>query len=140
VGLDGKDKMGKSSDNAIEIAFSPEETLERVMTAVTDPARRYRNDPGHPEICNIYSLHGYFSSSMLDDIANRCRSAKIGCVDCKKLLAQHINSALQPVRERRASLAAKPQYITDILADGAQRAKVIATETITEAKQRIGLI
>lgn len=140
IGLDGKDKMSKSSNNAIELALSDAETTERVMTAVTDPARRYRYDPGHPEVCNVYSLHGYFSSSQLDSIANQCRSARIGCVDCKMLLAQHINSCLQPFRERRAELAAKPRYVTEVLADGAQRAGVIARETLTEVKQRMGLI
>ena len=140
LGLDGKEKMSKQLGNDIEIALSPEATVERVMAAVTDPARRYRHDPGHPEICNIYSLHQYFTPSQVDSIAEQCRSAKIGCVDCKMLLAQGINSALKPFREQRASLAAKPQYITDVLADGAQRAQVIARETITEVKQRMGLI
>jgi len=140
IGLDGKDKMSKQAGNYIEIAISPEETLNRVKTAVTDPARRYRNDPGHPEICNVYRLHGYFNPLQLDDIAKRCRSADIGCVDCKKLLAQGINSALEPFRERRALLAAKPQYIADVLADGAQRAQAIAKETIREVKQKMGLI
>jgi len=140
VGLDGKDKMGKSTDNAIEIAATPEETQKLVMTAVTDPASRYRTDSGHPEICNVYSLHGYFSPSHVEDIAQQCRSAKIGCVDCKKLLAKHINSDLGPFRERRAHLATKPQYVTDVLADGAQRAQVIAAETIREVKQNMRLI
>jgi tryptophanyl-tRNA synthetase len=140
LGLDGKEKMSKSMDNTIDLALSDKETIERVMTAVTDPARRYRDDPGHPEVCNIYSLHGYFSPSQLDDIANQCRSARIGCVDCKMLLAQHINSFLQPFRERRGELASKSQYVTEVLSDGAQRAQVIAKETIREVKQRMGLI
>jgi len=140
LGLDGKDKMSKQADNDIEIALSPQETVERVMMAVTDPARQYRNDPGHPEICNIYSLHHYFNPLQLDDIATQCRSAKIGCVDCKMLLAQEINSSLEPFRERRATLAGKPRYITDVLADGAQRAQIIARETLREVKQKIGLI
>ncbi len=140
LGLDGKDKMSKQLGNDIEIALSPEETVERVMTAVTDPARRYRHDPGHPEICNIYRLHNYFNPSQIDSIAEQCRSAKIGCVDCKTLLAQGLNSALKPFRERRAALAAKPQYVVDVLADGAQRAQVIARETIREVKQKMGLI
>ena len=140
LGLDGKEKMSKQADNDIEIALSPQETIDRVMTAVTDPARQYRNDPGHPEICNIYSLHRYFNPSQLDDIASQCRTAKIGCVDCKMLLAQGINSSLEPFRERRAALATKPQYIADVLADGAQRAKVIAQETLREVKQKMGLI
>jgi len=140
LGLDGKDKMSKQLGNDIEIALSDEETIERVMTAVTDPARRYRSDPGHPEICNIYRLQRYFNPLQLNDIAEQCRSAKIGCVDCKMLLAQEINSTLKPFRERRATLAAKPKYITNVLADGAQRAQVIARETLREVKLKMGLI
>jgi tryptophanyl-tRNA synthetase len=139
-GLDGQEKMSKQLGNDIEIALSPEETMERVMTAVTDPARRYRTDPGHPEICNIYSLHRYFNPLRLEEIATQCRSAKIGCVDCKTLLAQEINRTLEPFREQRAALAAKPQYIADVLTDGARRASVIARETIKEVKQRMGLL
>ena len=140
LGLDGKEKMSAQLGNDIEIALSPEKTVERVMTAVTDPARRYRHDPGHPEICNIYRLHNYLNPSQIDSIAEQCRSAKIGCVDCKTLLAQGLNSALKPFRERRAALASKPQYVADVLADGAQRAQVIARETIREVKQKMGLI
>ncbi len=140
IGLDGKEKMSKQAGNDIEIALSPEKTLERIMTAVTDPARRYRGDPGHPEICNIFRLHQYFDKPDSDNIAEQCRLAKIGCVDCKKLLAERINSALEPFRERRAALAAEPQYIADVLADGAQRARAIASETLREVKQRMGLI
>ncbi|MFC1902854.1 tryptophan--tRNA ligase [Chloroflexota bacterium] len=140
LGLDGQEKMSKQAGNHIEIALSPKETEERVMTAVTDPARRYRHDPGHPEICNVYKLHQYFDELDAKNIAEQCRIAKIGCVDCKKLLAKRINSALEPFRKRRAALATKPQYITDVLAEGAQRAQAIAKETIKEVKQRMGLI
>ena len=140
LGLDGKEKMSKQLGNDIELALSDEETIARVMEAVTDPARRYRDDPGHPEICNIFRLQGYFNPFQLDNIADQCRSAKIGCVDCKMLLAQEINAALKPFRERRAVLAAKPRYVADVLADGAQRARVIARKTIKEVKQKMGLI
>ena len=140
MGLDGTQKMSKQVGNDIDISLSDEETLKRVMTAVTDPARRYRSDPGHPEICNIYSLHKFFNPLQTEDIAIQCRSAKIGCVDCKKLLAQGINTILRPFREQRAALAAKPQYITDVLTDGAERARVIAIETLKEVKQKMGLI
>jgi len=139
LGLDGKEKMSKQLGNDIEIALSDKETEERVMTAVTDPARQYRDDPGHPEICNIFRLQGYFNPFQLDDLANQCRSAKIGCVDCKTLLAQEINSTLKSFRQRRADLATKPGYITDVLADGANRARVIARETLGEVKQKMGL-
>ncbi len=140
IGLDGKEKMSKQAGNDIEIALSPGETVERIMTAVTDPARRYRNDLGHPEICNVFRLHQYFDKPDSDSIAEQCRLAEIGCVDCKKLLAERINSALEPFRERRAALAAEPQYVDDVLADGAQRAQAIASETLREVKQRMGLI
>ena len=140
LGLDGKEKMSKQLGNDIEIALSDKETEERVMTAVTDPARQYRDDPGHPEICNIFRLQGYFNPFQLDDLANQCRSAKIGCVDCKRLLAQEINSTLKSFRQRRADLATKPGYITDVLADGANRARVIARETLGEVKQKMGLV
>jgi len=140
LGLDGKEKMSKQLGNDIELALSDEETIARVTEAVTDPARRYRDDPGHPEICNIFRLQGYFNPFQLDNIADQCRSAKIGCVDCKMLLAQEINATLKPFRERRAVLAAKPRYVTDVLADGAQRARVIARKTIKEVKQKMGLV
>ena len=139
VGLDGKDKMSKQLGNDIEISLSPENTIERVMTAVTDPARRYRNDPGHPEICNIYKLDEYFNPLQREKFADQCRRAEIGCVEHKTILAQQINATLEPFRERRAVLAAKPQYVTDVLIDGAQRASIIARETIREVKQRMGL-
>jgi len=139
-GLDGQQKMSKQVGNDIEISLSPEETKKRVMTAVTDPARRYRNDPGHPEICNIYSLHGYFNPSELENIATRCRVAEIGCVECKEFLVEGINTYFKPFRERRAELAAKSEYVKDVLADGAERARVIASETLYEVKQKMGLI
>jgi len=140
LGLDGKEKMSKQLGNDVEIALSPEETIKKVMTAVTDPARQYRDDPGHPEICNIYTLHGYFNPEQLEDIGKQCRAAEIGCVECKTLLAEKINSALVPLRERRAALAAKPEYIKEVLADGAKRASVIARETLKEVKQKMGLL
>lgn len=139
LGLDGQQKMSKSLDNNIELALSPEETIKRVMTAFTDPARQYRNDPGHPEICNIYNLQGYFNPNQLEDIARRCRAAKIGCVDCKKLLAEGINTSLELLRERRQSLTEKPEYVREVLSEGAKRASIIAQETIKEVKQKMGL-
>ena len=139
VGLDGKEKMSKQLGNDIEIAVSPEATVERVMTAVTDPARRYRHDPGHPEICNIYKLDEYFNPLQREQFAAQCRRAEIGCVEHKTILAQQINTVLQPFRQRRTALATKPQYVTDVLTDGAQRATVIARETLKEVKQRMGL-
>ena len=140
LGLDGKEKMSKQLDNHIELAISDKETMERVMTAVTDPARRYRDDVGHPEICNIYRLQQYFNSLRSSGIAEDCRVAKIGCVECKQLLAEAINATLKPFRERRANLAKDPKYIADVLSDGAKRAQMIAQETIKETKEKMGLL
>ena len=132
--------MSKQLNNDIKLALSDEETIEQVMTAVTDPERRYRRDPGHPEICNVHKLHEFFVPAEEEEHAEQCRSATIGCVDHKMMLAEDINRALRPFREQRAALAAKPQYVTEVMVDGAKRARVIARETIREVKQRMGLI
>lgn len=140
LGLDGVNKMSKSLDNDIELVATPEATSKRVMTAFTDPERLYRKDPGRPEVCNVYSLHRFFDPDRLEEIGTQCRSAALGCVDCKKLLAQCINDALEPFRERRASIAEKPGYVEEIIADGAKRASLIAQETIEEVKETMGLL
>ncbi|MCX5991445.1 MAG: tryptophan--tRNA ligase [Chloroflexi bacterium] len=140
LGLDGVQKMSKQLNNHIELAATPQETAERIMTAFTDPARKRKSDPGHPEICNIYRLHQLFKPGKAEEIAPQCRSAAIGCVECKRLLAQEINEALAPLRERRSELATRPEYVRDVLAEGAQRARAIARETIREVKDRMGLI
>lgn len=138
LGLDGVNKMSKSLDNHIELAATPHETERRVMTAFTDPARRYRSDPGHPDVCNVYSLHNFFNMAESEGIAQQCRTAAIGCVDCKKLLSQGINRTLEPFRERRAAIT--DTYAKEVLADGACRASVIARETIREVKEKMCLL
>jgi tryptophanyl-tRNA synthetase len=139
-GLNGVEKMSKSLDNEIELAASAEETLRRVMTAVTDPARRYRSDPGHPDICNVWQLHHFYNPEQVQTIASECSQARRGCVECKEQLARGINLALEPFRQRRAEFAARPQYVEEVLADGARRAQVIASETLREVKEKMGLI
>jgi len=139
LGLDGEKKMSKSLDNQIELAASPEETTRRIMAAFTDPARKFRNDIGHPEVCNIYSLHNFYTFLKLDEIAKKCRAAEIGCVECKRMLAENLNRDLAPFRERRAQIAQKPGYVDEVLADGARRAHAIAKETIKEVREKMGL-
>ena len=139
LGIDDGHKMSKSLDNHIEIAATPEEIEKRVMSMVTDPARRYRRDPGHPEVCNVFSLHGFFSPDDVTQIEADCRSAELGCVQCKRLFAEHLSDYFGPFRERRAALAEDPARVWDVLADGARRASVLAAETITEVKDAIGL-
>ena len=140
VGLDGIQKMSKSSNNHIEIVSTPKEILERVMTAVTDPARRYRSDPGHPEKCNVYSLHNIFTdSNLVEEISADCCNAHIGCVDCKKLLAKNIAAYFDPFRERRSLLVSRPGYVREVLADGADRAEAIAIKTMDEVREAMQL-
>ncbi|MFC1911409.1 tryptophan--tRNA ligase, partial [Chloroflexota bacterium] len=140
LGLDGAQKMSKSYDNQIEIAASPDGISKRVMAAVTDPARKYRSDRGHPEICNVFRLHSFFTPARVEEIAAECRGARIGCVDCKKILAESISLNLELFRERRASLASKPSYVNQVLADGANRAEAIAEETIREVRTKMNLL
>jgi tryptophanyl-tRNA synthetase len=140
IGIDGRDKMGKSLNNHIELALTPEETTARVREMVTDPARVKRTDPGNPDICNVYTMHKIFSSQAEIEMVNvECRRAGIGCVDCKKLLAANLNNHLGPFRVRRADFASKPGYVQDVLNDGAKRARVIAEKTMEEVREAIQL-
>jgi len=140
IGIDGVNKMSKSLNNHIELAATPEETQQRVMSMVTDPQRQRRTDPGNPDICNVYAMHKIFSTPEEVEMVNReCRTAGIGCVQCKKLLAQNMNAYLAPFRERRAALDQRPDEIWDVLEDGAKRARVIAQETMREVRAAIGL-
>ncbi|HJX02976.1 MAG TPA: tryptophan--tRNA ligase [Dehalococcoidia bacterium] len=139
-GLNGSQKMGKSYSNYIELAATPQETSKLVMTAVTDPSRQYRKDAGHPDICNVYKLHSYFGTKDLQQIESDCRSASIGCVECKKRLADMINESLELLREKRRDYENKPDLINDILNEGAKRARAIAQATLFEVKQNMGLI
>ena len=140
LGIDGKAKMSKSLNNHIELALTPEETVARVKEMVTDPARIKRTDPGNPDICNVFSMHKIFSPQEEIDMVNvECRRAGIGCVDCKKRFAANLNKHLEPFRAKRAELASKPDYVTDVLNDGAKRARAIAQETMREVREAIAL-
>ena len=140
IGIDGVQKMSKSLNNDIEIAATAEETRARVMQMVTDPARIRRQDPGNPDVCNVFSLHKIFSSPDEVNMVNvECRRAGIGCVDCKKLLAQNINQNLAPLREKRADLARNPDDVSDVLNDGANRAREIAEATMQEVRRAVDM-
>jgi tryptophanyl-tRNA synthetase len=140
LGIDGKAKMSKSLNNHIELASTPEETSARVRDMVTDPARIKRTDPGNPDICNVFSMHKIFSPHEEVEMINvECRRAGIGCVDCKKRFAANLNKHLEPFRAKRAELASKPDYVTDVLNDGGKRARVIAQKTMEEVREAIQL-
>jgi tryptophanyl-tRNA synthetase len=139
IGIDGVNKMSKSLNNEIELSATPELTRQRVLSMVTDPNRQRRTDPGNPDICNVYSLHKIFSSPDQVNMVNvECRRAGIGCVDCKKMLAENINKDLADLRARHDQLAAKPAQVWEILHDGADRARVIADATMQEVRAAIG--
>jgi len=140
LGTDGQQKMSKSLNNHIELAASGDETVQRVMTMVTDPQRVRRTDPGNPEVCNVFSMHRIFSPA--DQVASidvECRRAGIGCVDCKKQFAANLNQHLGPFRQKRQALSARPDEIWDILRQGEQRARVIAQATMAEVRDAVGL-
>jgi tryptophanyl-tRNA synthetase len=110
------------------------------MEMVTDPARIKRTDPGNPDICNVFSMHKIFSPQEEVEMVDReCRVAGIGCVDCKKRFAANLNRELEPFRAKRAELESRPDYVRDVLDDGAKRARVIAQQTMVEVRQAIGL-
>jgi len=140
IGIDGVQKMSKSLDNHIELAATPEETVKRVMSMVTDPQRQRRTDPGRPEVCNVFSFHKIFSSpEEIQMVDTECRRAGIGCVDCKRLMAKNLNGHLEPFRTRRAEIGSQPQHVWDVLDDGARRAGAIADNTMAAVRDAIGL-
>jgi tryptophanyl-tRNA synthetase len=140
LGIDGKEKMSKSLDNHIELAYTPEQTQKRVMEMVTDPQRMRRTDPGRPEVCNVFSMHKIFTpAEEVARIDTECRRAGIGCVDCKKIFAKNLNENLAPFRERRAHLDQTPDIVWDILHDGARRARDIAEQTMVAVRKAVGL-
>jgi tryptophanyl-tRNA synthetase len=141
MGLDGDSKMSKSKGNTIGILDSPEEIWQKLRPAKTDPARVTKKDPGTPEVCNIYHLHRYFSPpETVTTVAENCRGARWGCLDCKRVLADHMSAALAPVRARAAELTAEPARVDEILGDGAATARAIAVETLAMVRDRMGFL
>ena len=110
------------------------------MQMVTDPQRLRRDDPGDPDVCNVYSLHKIFSpKDELEMINVECRKAGIGCVDCKKRFAANLNKHLEPFRAKRAEIGQNPQQVWDVLHDGADRARSIAKGVMEEVREALGL-
>ncbi|MBC5804115.1 MAG: tryptophan--tRNA ligase, partial [Candidatus Eremiobacteraeota bacterium] len=131
-GLDGR-KMSKSYGNTIDLADDAATTTIKVRTMVTDPLKIRRHDPGRPEVCPVYALHHIADPALVPMVAEGCRSGALGCVDCKGQLAERLNAYLQPVRERRTELEAID--VDGILADGAQRAREVASATLADVKR-----
>jgi tryptophanyl-tRNA synthetase len=140
VGLDGSNKMSKSLDNCIYLDDTDDDIRKKLATAVTDPSRKRRSDPGDPAVCNIMRLHEVFSTPEERASCDEgCRNATIGCVDCKKILIDHVIDMIGPLRERKTDLLKRPGDIRDILNDGAERARAIAGATMEEVRKAVGV-
>jgi tryptophanyl-tRNA synthetase len=140
VGLDGQSKMSKSKGNHIGLLDPPETIRKKMATAFTDPQRKRRTDPGRPWLCNVFTLHHYFSDSATIEMVDReCRRAGIGCYDDKMLLADHIIEFLRPMRERAERLRADPGLVGEILAVGRDAAREVAGDTMREVREALGL-
>jgi len=137
-GLDGQ-KMSKSRNNAIFLSDSPRVVEEKIMKAITDPKKIHLNDPGRPEICNIYQYYKAFFPDKAREIKPLCEAGKIGCVDCKKQLAKMLNEFLGPIREKRSKFAKKTGLVKEILEEGRIKTQKKAAETLALVKEALGI-
>ncbi|MBZ0156685.1 MAG: tryptophan--tRNA ligase [Alphaproteobacteria bacterium] len=139
VGLDGR-KMSKSYDNAIYLSDTPEVVEQKIRTMMTDPARKRRTDKGDPELSPVYQLHKIFSSKEeQEEVAQGCRTAGIGCIDCKKVLIRNVFHYLAPLWEKRNELVSNPKMLFDIARKGSEKAKAETEETMKIVREIMGL-
>lgn len=139
AGLDGNAKMSKSMGNALFLSDDEETVLAKVKTAVTDPGRITLKDKGKPEVCIANQYHRYFNSDEYENVCSMCRNASIGCTACKKGLAERLNKALEPIREKRRSLEENTGMILDILQAGCEKARQTGQETLDEVKEAMSI-
>ncbi|HEX5411476.1 MAG TPA: tryptophan--tRNA ligase [Terriglobia bacterium] len=133
-GTDGR-KMSKSYGNAIFLSDSPDVVNEKVRGMITDPARKRRYDKGNPDVCPVFDHHKLFSPSEVIDRVNReCRTAELGCVECKKLMAHHLIEYLAPIQVRRKIYERDPQKVWDVLAAGTEKARHVAQQSMGEVR------
>ena len=137
-GTDGR-KMSKSYGNAIYLSDGIATVRKKVMSMVTDPARIRREDKGHPEVCPVYAFQQIYNGPEEERIAEECRGAKIGCVDCKSFLAEGLLRAMGPVQEKRREVESESGMSDEILAEGNKKARAVAQTTMQEVKEAIGL-
>jgi tryptophanyl-tRNA synthetase len=139
-GLDGR-KMSKSYNNTIALSDSAADVEKKVMGMVTDPGRARRSDPGNPDVCNLYPFHLLYSPEEEQrQVDLECRTAARGCVDCKKHLIRNMNAAMEPARQKRGEIVAKPGYVKDVLEAGNEKARAIASETMESVSNAMGLL
>lgn len=137
MGLDGNTKMSKSLGNCIYLSDSSKVVAERINQAITDPARIHSSDPGHPDICNIFSYQRVFNSKFIPELEENCKKGMIGCVACKQTLITVINELLEPIRQRRAEYEKDLGVVNDIIEQGTKRAKQEAEKTMELVRKAI---
>ncbi|MGD0694862.1 MAG: tryptophan--tRNA ligase [Terriglobia bacterium] len=136
-GTDGR-KMSKSYNNAIFLSDPPEVVNKKLATMITDPARKRRADPGNPDVCPVFDLHKVFSTSeIIARVNGECRTAEIGCLDCKALVAGCINQRLAPIQERRKLYEDNPKRVWDVLDAGTEKARAVAQATMAEVRAAV---
>ncbi|MEO5695130.1 MAG: tryptophan--tRNA ligase [Usitatibacter sp.] len=139
LGLDGQ-KMAKSLDNSISLREAPESVTQKIRTMQTDPARVRRTDPGNPEKCPVWNLHQVYSDENTKKwVQVGCRSAGIGCLECKQPVIDAINAELKPIRERAAQYEEDPTLVRNIIQDGCEKASDLADETMRDVRAAMGL-
>lgn len=132
-GLNGT-RMSKSLGNTISLSDTEEDTWKKMKSAVTDPKKVRKGDPGTPEICLVFTYHNKWNAGEVEDIRTGCSTGVLGCVDCKKRVTEKINEFFAPARERRTELGAKPEVVLNILQNGEEQARVAAEETMTKVR------
>ncbi|GAC1634642.1 MAG: tryptophan--tRNA ligase [Candidatus Acidiferrum sp.] len=136
-GLDGR-KMSKSYGNAITLSESDDDIRKKTKVMVTDPARKRRTDPGNPDVCPVYDWHKLFSSPQtLEWAANGCRTAGIGCIECKAKMADHLIEWIAPVRERRIEYEKHPKRVLEVIDEGSKKARVEAVKTMERVREAV---
>jgi tryptophanyl-tRNA synthetase len=139
LGIDGR-KMSKSYDNAIFLSDNPDDISAKVAKMLTDPQRARKNDPGNPDVCNVYEFHKLYSDDKtVERVDRECRTAGIGCVECKKIMAEYLIAFLEPMRQKRNDYESHPELVDDIIADGCEKARRVARQTMSEVRAAVRL-
>ena len=136
-GLDGNQKMGKSMGNALYLSDTPETVWEKVRNGVTDTNRVSVKIPGNPDVCAVYKYHKAFAPDEAENISSMCKNASIGCVACKKKLAETLNNLLDPIRERRSYYESHLDEVKEIINSGTEKANKIGNENIKAIKEKM---
>jgi tryptophanyl-tRNA synthetase len=140
LGLDGQSKMSKSMNNTIGLLEPSEDIWNKLRTAATCEHRQRRSDPGHPEHCNIFTMHQAFSKpDQISFVDHHCRTAGFGCIECKKILFENMVKEIAPIQQRVREMNERPEYIIDVLRSGALRCKAIAEKVMDEVREKIGV-